>query len=119
MEDILDLLGIDADIVARDPVTPGDGAGMVKAVLDVEGDDLGMLIGRRGETLVSLQYLLNLMVAHRTRTRAMVGVDIGGYKRRREDSLRNLATPMADRVRTTGPSVPLAPLPPTTPPSTH
>jgi spoIIIJ-associated protein len=112
MEDILDLLGIDADIIARDPVTPGDGAGMVKAVLDVEGDDLGMLIGRRGETLVSLQYLLNLMVARRTRTRAMVGVDIGGYRRRREDSLRNLANRMAERVRMTGQSVTLEPMPP-------
>lgn len=112
LEDILDLLGIDADVIAREPVSPGDGVGMVKAVLDVEGDDLGMLIGRRGETLVSLQYLLNLMLARRVRSRAMVGVDVGGYRRRREDSLRNLANRMADRVRMTGQSVTLEPMPP-------
>lgn len=85
---------------------------MVIAVLDVQGDDLGMLIGRRGETLVSLQYMLNLMLARRTATRVMVGVDVGGYRRRREESLRSLAMRTADRVRASGQSVTLEPMPP-------
>jgi predicted RNA-binding protein Jag len=58
LDRLLELMGIQADVSIRDPETPGDGLGMAKAVLDVEGDDLGILIGRRGETLASLQYLL-------------------------------------------------------------
>ncbi len=53
-------MGIEADVSIRDAETPGDGLGMAKAVLDIEGDDLGILIGRRGETLQSLQYLLDI-----------------------------------------------------------
>ena len=45
----------------REPETAGDGIGMIQAVLDIEGEDLGLLIGRRGQTLSSLQYLLNLI----------------------------------------------------------
>jgi spoIIIJ-associated protein len=112
LEDLLDLLDIDAEVTPRPPSTPGDGAGMVIAVLDVEGEDLGMLIGRRGETLISLQYLLNLMLSRRVGARVMVGIDIGGYRRRREESLRGLALRTADRVRATGQSVTLEPMPP-------
>ena len=43
---------VDATVRVRQPETPGDGAAMVKTVLDISGDDLGILIGRRGETLV-------------------------------------------------------------------
>ena len=109
---ILELMHVDARVTSRPPVTPGDGVGMVMAVLDVHGDDLGLLIGRRGETLASLQYLLNLMLARRVQGRPMVGIDIGGYRRRREESLRNLAQRMADRVRATGQSITLEPMPP-------
>lgn len=112
LEEMLKRLHVDATVASRPPATPGDGLGMVIAVLDVQGDDLGMLIGRRGETLVSLQYMLNLMLARRTATRVMVGVDVGGYRRRREESLRSLAMRTADRVRASGQSVTLEPMPP-------
>jgi spoIIIJ-associated protein len=109
---MLDTLGVDAHITARAPVTPGDGVGMVTAVLDVTGEDLGMLIGRRGETLMSLQYIVNLMLQRRLHKRVMVGIDVGGYRRRREEALRALAARMADRVRQTGQSITLEPMPP-------
>jgi spoIIIJ-associated protein len=112
LEHMLELMQIDADVTSRPPTSPGDGVGMVTAVLDVDGDDLGMLIGRRGETLVSLQYILNLMLARRLGQRVMVGVDVGGYRRRREESLRGLANRIADRVRSTGQSITLEPMPP-------
>ena len=95
-------MGFDADVTAREPETPGDGAGMIAAVLDVTGigdDEMGLLIGRRGETLAALQYLLNLIVNHQTRSHNVFGVDMEGYRRRRETALRELALRIADRVR--------------------
>jgi spoIIIJ-associated protein len=85
--------------------------GLAQAVLDVSGDDLGLLIGRRGQTLASLQYLVNLIVSRKLQSRASFGVDVEGYRRRREDSLKGLALRMADRVKTTGQSVTLEPMP--------
>ncbi len=85
---------------------------MIEAVLDVDGDDLGILIGRRGQTLASLQYLLNLIVAKQVNHRVSFGVDVDGYRRRREEALVTLAKRMAARVRGTGRSVTLEPMPP-------
>ena len=110
LQGMLDRLGIDAAVTPRPPETVGDGT--VNAILDIEGDDLGLLIGRRGETLASLQYLVNLMLNRRVKTRANVGIDIEGYRRRREDSLRALARRMADRVKSSGQSITLEPMPP-------
>ncbi len=112
VERLLNLLQIDAEVTSRPPSSPGDGVGMVSAVLDIEGPDLGLLIGRRGETLASLQYIVNLMLARHLHKRVMVGIDIGGYRRRREESLRNLARRLADQVRATGQSITMEPLPP-------
>lgn len=110
LEHMLDLLGIDADVIARPPETVGDGT--VDAVLDIEGEDLNVLIGRRGETLASLQYLVNLILNRRVKNRATVSVDIEGYRRRREESLQSLARRMADRVISSGQSITLEPMPP-------
>lgn len=112
LQELLDIMGLDTVVEPRAPQTPGDGLGMVAAVLDVTGEDLGLLIGRRGETLASLQYLLNLVMRRRTRSHLMFGVDIEGYRRRREASLCGLARRMADRVRSSGQSVTLEPMPP-------
>jgi spoIIIJ-associated protein len=105
-------MGMDASVEAREPETPGDGLGMIQAVLDIEGEDLGLLIGRRGQTLASLQYLLNLIVAKQLGKRVAFGVDVDGYRRRREDALVSLAKRTASRVRQTGRSVTLEPMPP-------
>ena len=111
LDRLLELMKVDADVSIRDPETPGDGLGMANAVLDVEGDDLGLLIGRRGETLQSLQYLLNLMVSQQIGRQEFFTVDVEGYKRRREDSLNTLARRMADQVKRTGRPVTLEPMP--------
>ena len=110
LETLLSYLQIDASV--RVPETPGDGVGLVKAVLDVSGDDLGILIGRRGDTLASLQYIVNLIVGRKLKTKIAVGVDVEGYRRRREQSLKNLALHMAERVKVSGHTVTLEPMPP-------
>ncbi len=112
VRELLRLLDIQATVTSRPPVTPGDGVGLTAAVIDVEGEDLGLLIGRRGETLAAFQYLVNLLLARRSGTRVVVGIDVGGYRRRREEWLRNLALRVAERVRSTGQSITLEPMPP-------
>lgn len=111
LDRLLELMGVQADVSIRDPETPGDGLGMAKAVLDVEGDDLGILIGRRGETLMALQYLLNLMVNRQLEEQAVFTVDVEGYRRRREKQLTGLARRMADQVKRTKRTVTLEPMP--------
>ena len=112
LDQMLAIMGIEADVSIRDAETPGDGLGLVKAVLDIEGDDLGLLIGRRGETLAALQYLLNLMMMRRFGERMMFTVDVEGYRRRRERHLNSLAKRSADQVRRTKRPVTLDPMPP-------
>ena len=111
LESLLGLIGIEANMTVRAPETPGDGIGLVRAVFDISGDDLGLLIGRRGATLASLQYLLNLIVGRRFRGQGPFAVDVEGYRRRREKSLVSLAYRMSERVRDTGRSVTLEPMP--------
>ncbi len=112
LDRILEMMGIEADVSIRDPETAGDGLGSVKAVLDVEGDDLGILIGRRGETLQQLQYLLNIMMTREFGERQAFTVDVEGYRRRRERQLTTLAQRTADTVRRTRRPVTLEPMPP-------
>ena len=111
LEQLLNLMHIEGEITAREPETPGDGAGQAMAVLDVTGPDLGVLIGRRGETLGSLQYLINLVLSRQLDDKATVVVDVAGYRRRREESLTGLAKRMANRVRATGRTITLEPMP--------
>lgn len=110
LQRMLDLLEIEATITPRPPETVGDGS--ADAILDVEGPDLGILIGRRGETLTAMQYLVNLMLNRRVKNRASVGIDVEGYRRRREESLHSLANRMAARVVSSGTSITLEPMPP-------
>jgi spoIIIJ-associated protein len=108
---LLELMEVDCEVTLRAPETPGDGLGRASAVLDVDGDDLGLLIGRRGTTLASLQYMVNVMVNRKMGTRVLVNIDAEHYKRRREESLLGLARRMADRVGQTGRSLTLEPMP--------
>lgn len=80
--------------------------------VDVRGDEASKLIGRHGQTLDALQYLVNVASAKGRDGKARVVVDVEGYRRRREDTLRRLASRLADRVRRTGESITLEPMSP-------
>ena len=80
-------------------------------VLDIRGDDLGVLIGRRGETLSDLQYLTRMIIAKKLGRAINLVVDVESYKVRREQTLRQLAQRMAERVVSTRKPVSLEPMP--------
>jgi spoIIIJ-associated protein len=111
LRNLIRMMDIDADVSVREPETPADGIGRSSAVLDVEGDDLGLLIGRRGTTLSALQYLVNVMMTRKTSSRVLVTVDVEHYHRRREETLQGLAHRMAERVRTSRRPMTLEPMP--------
>ncbi|MEG6522716.1 RNA-binding cell elongation regulator Jag/EloR [Desulfotomaculum sp. 1211_IL3151] len=78
--------------------------------ISIEGPDLGVLIGRRGETLDALQYLMNLATNKNQEQRRKVILDVEGYRHRREETLQKLATRLADKAKQRGRSVVLEPM---------
>lgn len=80
-------------------------------VLDIRGDDLNALIGRRGETLDGLQYLMRLLVAKELGHYLHVVLDVEGYKAHRAQMLKQLALRMAERVASTHKPAALEPMP--------
>jgi spoIIIJ-associated protein len=82
-------------------------------IVNVHGinEDLGLLIGRRGETLAALQLLVNLIVSHRTRHRLRIIVDAENYRQHREENLRSLALRVAQQVRSYQRSIALEAMP--------
>lgn len=85
--------------------------GTETAKLNVKGEDLGVLIGRRGEKLASLQHLVNLIVARREGQHHRIAVDVENYRGRREDQLRDVAKRAAERVLQTGKIIQLEAMP--------
>jgi spoIIIJ-associated protein len=79
--------------------------------LNIEGEDLGVLIGRRGQTLASVQYVVRLIVAEKLKVWVPINVDIAGYKQRRYESLRNLALRLAEQVKRNRRLIMLEPMP--------
>ena len=81
------------------------------ARLNVRGSDLGVLIGRRGEKLASLQHIVNLIVAKKEGEYHRIAVDVENYRGRREEQLRDVADRAAKRVLQTGKIIQLEPMP--------
>jgi spoIIIJ-associated protein len=109
LERLLRDVGLSARVqVLRDVVSADERA----FVLNIVGDDLGILIGRRGETLRDLEYLTRLIVAQITGKQAKLVVDVEGYRTRRERVLNELAKRMADRVQANHQPITLEAMPP-------
>ena len=97
---LMELMGFDIDIVASWNTQTDDDAPYLN--LDIRGDDLGVLIGRRGETLANIQFLLRLMVNQQMKEWTNITVDVEQYKERRIQQLTQLADRMAEQVATGG-----------------
>ncbi|HEU5245073.1 MAG TPA: RNA-binding cell elongation regulator Jag/EloR [Gaiellaceae bacterium] len=100
---IVETLGVDADIVARDESEA--------IVVTCSGPDVGLLIGRHGQTIDAVQYLLNV-IAYRAygEEKRDVVVDAAGYRARRQATLEALALRVAERVRESGEREELEPM---------
>ena len=80
--------------------------------IDLSGDEMGVLIGKRGQTLDSLQYLVSLVVNKESEDYIRVKVDTENYRQRRKETLENLAKNIAYKVKRTKRSVSLEPMNP-------
>lgn len=105
--DLLDAFGLDGEVVA----TPAE-EGAVE--LDVTGDDLGLLIGPKGQTLQAVQELSRsiLQRQHPGETHARIRIDVGGYRQRRREALERFVRQIAEDVRTSGVQKALEPMSP-------
>jgi spoIIIJ-associated protein len=103
LQEMLRLMGVEATV----EITMGSET----SKLNVKGDDLGVLIGRRGEKLASLQHLVNLIVAKREGQWHRIAVDVENYRGRREEQLRDVADRAAKRVAQSGKIIQLEPMP--------
>jgi spoIIIJ-associated protein len=103
LEELLRLMGLPGSV---EIVTGGE-----TARLNVSGSDMGVLIGRRGEKLASLQHLVNLIVAKKEGEYNRIAVDVENYRGRREEQLRDVADRAAKRVIQTGKIIQLEPMP--------
>ena len=114
LEDLLERMDIHAYITAvRSSVPDQRGEPEETITLHVEGADeeaMSLLIGRRGETLRSLQFMVNLLVSRKVQKWPQVVVDVGNYRQRRQESLEGLARRMAERVRQSGRPLMLEPM---------
>ena len=99
LEELLGLMGIEASITtsAEFPVE-GENEMLSFDSLNIEGEDLGILIGRRGQTLAALQHMVRLILSQQTQSRLPIIIDVEGYKRRRYGALRDLAMRIAEQV---------------------
>jgi spoIIIJ-associated protein len=114
VRELLEKMSVEADVVAVDnpssvPVSAEDPPTIF---LDVLGRDLGMLIGRRGENLAQIQYVVNLLVNRKLGDWTRVIVDVEGYRSRREEALIGLAERVARQVARSRRPIVLEPMPP-------
>jgi spoIIIJ-associated protein len=112
LEEILKRMKLKAHVELRSDVEQDEAESDIPPIaLEVDGEDLGILIGRRGETLAALQYIMRLIVAHQQKARVPLTVDVEGYKQRRYGSLRELALRLAQKAVSTRQSMTLEPMP--------
>ncbi len=110
LQELFTHVNVDAAVQLRHPEI--EEAGVEPSyVLDITGEDSGLLIGRGGSALSSLQFLLNYLVSRRLERWEPVNVDVEGYRRRRHQSLKNLAQRLAERVKRSGRPFTLEPMP--------
>jgi spoIIIJ-associated protein len=114
LEDLLERMDVQAYVTAVRTTVPGQRGDPEETItLHVEGADeeaMGLLIGRRGETLRSVQFMVNLLVSRKVQKWPQVVVDVGNYRQRRQESLEGLARRMAERVRQSGRPLTLEPM---------
>jgi spoIIIJ-associated protein len=112
LEEILPKMAITADVIYQEQAVVQESERVVKPIVfDIKGDELGILIGRRGQTLACLQYIIRLIVSHKVKASVLIVIDVNGYKQHRYKSLNNLANRIAEEVEANEKSFELEPMP--------
>ncbi len=111
LEELLRRMGIEAQVIPGEYSLFPDQVQPILALSTADERDSGLLIGRRGETLQQLQFLLNLIVSRHLHRWPYILVDVEQYRRRRDASLKDMARRMADRVSHTHEPITLEPMP--------
>jgi spoIIIJ-associated protein len=111
VRELVGLMGLTARVTCRwgEAEDPNDPRPLL---VDIRGDDLSLLIGRRGESLAALQYITRLIVGKEIGTYSPIVIDVEGYRARREKQLRQLARRMADQAIERGRTMTLEPMTP-------
>ena len=101
LEQLLNLMDIEAQVTPSEEFSVNTDEGITTSIgLNIEGEDLGILIGRRGQTMGALQHIVRIIMAHKMDIRIPVVIDVEGYKQRRCEGLQALAVRLADQVKT-------------------
>jgi len=108
IDNIISLLGV--EVVST--LTQVEREDLGGPVFEIEGDDAGLLIGRRGDTLKALQFLVKYLVSQKLDANVNMLVDVEGYQDRRYQSLMSMARRVAQRVTDSGRPITLEPMPP-------
>ncbi len=112
LEELLSLMDLHGTVLPSDEFTVNDENGELSSVgLNIEGEDLGILIGRRGQTMVSLQYIVRIIMSHKMEVQIPIVLDVEGYKQRRCEGLRSLANRLAEQVKTRKTPFTMEPMP--------
>ena len=111
LETLLGKMGVVASVTPQtEPFVGMEKGANSPITFNVNGDDLGILIGRRGQTLSCLQYIVRLIVAHQTKAWLPIMIDVEGYKQRRYNALQALAWRIAEQVKAKGMPFTLEPM---------
>ncbi|TMB92695.1 MAG: protein jag [Chloroflexi bacterium] len=110
LEELLTRMEVPCRVSVRRPESEHEPAESSPVILDISGDDLGLLIGWRGETLRALQTALNLMLGDEGGESRRVILDVERYRARREEQVRELALRLALRVKRSGERYTLDPM---------
>ena len=110
VEEMLDKLKVFAKVAAK-YIEPEERGGERTIFIEITGEDLSILIGRKSEILNALQYLCSLIVCRELGKWVPLMIDIQGYRSRRESQLRRIADRMADQAILTGKKQVLEPMP--------
>jgi spoIIIJ-associated protein len=108
--ELIERMRIKADVTAK-YIEPQDEKDQRLVLVDIEGNDLSILIGRRSETLNALQYITSLIVSKELDRWVPLMIDIQGYRNRRERQLRQLGRRMAEQAVQSGRKQTLEPMP--------
>ena len=112
LERLLTLMEVTGSIEPQEqPFVAGGEEASASVAFDIKGDDLGILIGRRGQTLSCLQYIVRLIVGHQTEAWVPMVIDVEGYKQRRYQALQTFARHIAEQVKAKKASFTLDPMP--------